>query len=177
MSVNTMKLLGVIISSDLKWDCPIKDLLKRTNAANALFKLLHKFKCPKSHCLRIFLSFVRPTLECAYPVCHPGISNELSDRREAVQKRCLRIIFIEVKVPYISLLRRANLITLQEKRAQISLRFAHNAMHNPHTASLIPSDHLPPPPQKKKNFLLAPIRVSTERYRRILIPHIVEILK
>ena len=143
MSVTTMKLLGVTISSDLKWDCHINDILKRANAAFSLLKLLKKFKCPKSHCLRIFLSFVRPTLEYACPVWHPGISIELSDRIEAVQKRCLRIIFNEGKVPYISLLRRANLVTLKERRAKITLRFANNALHNPRTTPLFPGQYSP----------------------------------
>jgi len=93
MSVNIMKLLGVTITSNLTWGYHVKNLLKRTNTAFSVLKLLNKFKCPKSHCLRIFLSFVRPTLEYSCPVWHPGISNEFSDRIKAVEKRCLRIIF------------------------------------------------------------------------------------
>ena len=83
------------------------------------------------------------------------------------------------KVPYISLLRRANLVTLKGRRTQISLRFAHNAVHSPHTSSLFPSEHLCPPPRhsaSRKISLLAPIKVSTEIYRGAFIPHIVEIL-
>ena len=49
-SINTMKLLGVTISSDLKWDCHVNNFLKRTNTAFSLLKLLNKFKCPKLHC-------------------------------------------------------------------------------------------------------------------------------
>ena len=90
MSVNTMKLLGVSISSDLEWYCHVNDFLKRTKSAFSLLKLLNKFKCPKLQRLRIFLSFVRPTLEYACPVWHPGMSNELSDRIEAFQKRYFR---------------------------------------------------------------------------------------
>ena len=51
------------------------------------------------------------------------MSNELWDRIEAVQKTCLRIILKQCKGPYISLLRRANLVTLKEMRVQISLLF------------------------------------------------------
>ena len=122
MSVNTMKLLGVTISSDLKWDCHVNDFLKRTNTALSLL-VIRTFKCPKSHFLRIFLSFVHPTLEYACPVWRPGISNELSDRIETVQKRCLRIVFNEGKVPYISLLRRANLVTLKKRESTNFLAF------------------------------------------------------
>ena len=92
MSINTMKLLGVTISCDLKWYCHVNDLLKRTNTGFSLLKLLNKFECNKLHCLMIFLSSARPTLEYACLVWHPGMSNELSDRIEAAQKRCLRII-------------------------------------------------------------------------------------
>ena len=149
MSVNTMKLLGVTISSDIKWDCRVNDFLKRTNTEFSLLELLNKFKCPKSHCLRIFLSFVRPTLGYACPLWHPGISNELSERTEAVQKRYLRIIFNEGKVAYISLLRRANLVTLKDRRTQVSYVLPTMPRINPSTTSLFPSGHLPPPPSPR----------------------------
>ena len=84
MSINATKLLSVTISSDLKWDRHVNDLLKRKNTAFFLLKIFNKFQCPKSHCLRIFLSFVLPTLEYTCPVCHPGISNKVSNRIEAV---------------------------------------------------------------------------------------------
>ena len=42
--VNTTKLLGVTISSDLKWDCHVNYFLKRKNTAFSLIKLLNKFK-------------------------------------------------------------------------------------------------------------------------------------
>ena len=108
MSINTTKLLVVTISSDIKWDCPVNELLKRTSTAFSLLELSNKFKRHKFHYLRIFLSFVGPTLEYACPVGHSGISNKVSNRIEAVQKRCLRIILNEGTVPYISLLWRVN---------------------------------------------------------------------
>ena len=68
MPANTMKLLGVTISSERKCDCTVNDILKSPNTAFSFLKLLNKFNCPKSCCSRIFLSFVRPTLEYACPV-------------------------------------------------------------------------------------------------------------
>ena len=97
ISVSSFKLLGVTISSNLKWGIHVKDITHRANVSIALLKLLNKFSVPPSHSLRMYTSFVRPHLEYACPVWHPGISREESDKIESIQKRALRIIFKEGK--------------------------------------------------------------------------------
>ena len=113
ISVSSFKLLGVTISSNLKWDIHVNDIIHRANVSIALLKLLNKFSVPPSHSLRIYTSFVRPHLEYACPVWHPGISREESEKIESIQKRALRIIFKEGKVPYSLLLKKASLKTLE----------------------------------------------------------------
>ena len=107
MYVSSVKLLGVTISSNLKWDIHVKDIIHKANASIALLKLLNKYSVPPSHSLRLYMSFVCPHLEYACPVWHPGISREESDKIESKQKRALRIIFKEGKVPYSLLLKKS----------------------------------------------------------------------
>ena len=90
---SSVKLLGVTISSNFKRDIHVKDIIHKANASIALLKLLSKYSVPPSHSLRLYTSFVRPHLEYACPVWHPGISLEESDKIESIQKRALRIIF------------------------------------------------------------------------------------
>ena len=90
MLVKHVKLLGVIISNDLKWDTYVSNIVKQANISLSIFKLLNKFNCPKIHSLRVYLSFIRPLLEYACPVWHSQLSKELSDKIESIQKRLLR---------------------------------------------------------------------------------------
>ena len=102
----TVKLLGVTISSNLKWDIHVKDIIHKANASIALLKLLNKYSVSPSHSLRLYTSFLRPHLKYACPVWHPGISREESDKIESIQKRAWRIIFEEGKVPFSLLLKK-----------------------------------------------------------------------
>ena len=145
----------------------------------ALLKLLNKFSVPPSHSLRIYTSFVRPYLEYACPVWHPGISREESEKIESIQKRALRIIFKVGKVPYSLLLKKASLKTLEQRRISLCLRFAKNAITNPRTASIFPKRHSPsrirtPRAVSEPIPALSPIRCVTSRYERTFIPFITE---
>ena len=118
------------------------------------FKLLNKFYCPKIHSLRVYLSFMRLLLEYACPVCRSQLSNELSDKMESVQKRSLRIIYKEGKIPYSFLLKAARITTLKERIACFSLNQSF-PIPVPRTYSLIvsiplDSDSPGQPPQQSQ---------------------------
>ena len=174
-SVTSLKLLGVTISSNLKWDAHINNILRQANSSLSLLKLLNKFSCPQSHLLQVYISFVRPILEYACPVWHPGLSNEATQKIENVQKRALRIIFKEGMIPYLHLLNISNLETLERRRNNLCLRFGKLALLNPRTANLFPEYHVPDrnrPPRTVSQPIptLSPILCTTLRYKKSFIP-------
>ena len=67
LKVRKIKLLGVIITSDLKWEANTSSLVKKGNAGLQMLKLMSKHGAPPVH-LGIFTSFIRPILEYAAPV-------------------------------------------------------------------------------------------------------------
>ena len=79
---NSVKILGVTISSDLKWNEHISSfivLLKRANV-------------PLSDIVNFYCTMIRPVLEYCAPVFHHALPQYLSDDIERVQKRALSII-------------------------------------------------------------------------------------
>ena len=179
MLVKHVKLLGVTISNDLKWETHVSNIVKQANVSLSIFKLLNKFNCPKIHSLRVYLSFIRPLLEYACPVWHSQLSNELSDKIESVQKRSLRIIYKEGKIPYSFLLKAARITTLKERREKICLLFAKSVISNPRTEDLLPDFHNPIRLRLPRSASLAiptysPIHAVTERFRKSFIPFILE---
>ena len=80
ISASSFKLLGVTISSDLKWDTHVNNILRQANLSLSLLKLLNKFSCSPSQLIKVYISFVRPLVEYACPVWHPGLSIEATKK-------------------------------------------------------------------------------------------------
>ena len=90
MSVQQCKLLGITISSNLKWEVHVTNITKQANLALSTLKFFFKFSCPAFHLLRIYTSFIRPVLEYSCPVWHFGLTTSQSYSIESVQKRSIK---------------------------------------------------------------------------------------
>ena len=121
----------------------MSNIVKQANVSLSMLKLLNKFDCPKMHSLRHYSSFIRPLLEYACPVGHSQLSRELGDKIESVQKRSLRIIYKESKIPYSFLLKSPRITTLKERREQICLRFSKSTISNLRTEDIFRNIHDP----------------------------------
>ena len=86
--VKTVKLLVLNISSDLKWNCHVFEIVKKASTRLYFLKQLKRAK------IRIFyMTCIRPITEYACAVFHNGLSKYLSIDLERIQKRALRIIY------------------------------------------------------------------------------------
>ena len=68
LKVSKIKLLGVIITSDLKWEVNTTSQVKRGNAGLQMLKLISKHSTPPENLLHMFASFICLNLEYAAPV-------------------------------------------------------------------------------------------------------------
>ena len=92
-TVSSAKVLGVTISSDLKWSAHIDSIT--TTAAQRLYRL-RQLKCAglaPSDLVLFYCSVIRSVLEYACQVFHGNLPLYLSDEIERIQRRALRIIF------------------------------------------------------------------------------------
>jgi gmma-aminobutyric acid receptor subunit gamma/cGMP-dependent protein kinase 2 len=91
--VDTFKLLGVIFNSKLTWDDHVAYIVGK--ASKRIFSIRQLMRAGVKTCdvIVVYCSVVRSVLEYACEVWHPGLTNAQSDVLEAVQRRCLRIIF------------------------------------------------------------------------------------
>ena len=58
-----------------------------------LLRQLKRAEVPQDDMLHFYISIIHPVLEYAVAVWHTGLTADLSDQLEAIQKRALRIIF------------------------------------------------------------------------------------
>ena len=118
-TVSEAKLLGVVISSDLKWNSHINYVYKKEAKRLYGLRLLKRNTLPADVLLSVYCTYIR-----VYDSCeswHFNLPLYLSDQIENVQKRALRIIFPAMK--YIDAMSRAKLTTLHERRSILRNRF------------------------------------------------------
>ena len=91
------KLLGVWITSDLRWNLHISNITKKASKRLFLLNRLKGCGIKEKHLLRVYLEFVRPVLEYASPLWHSSLPLTLSQQVEAIQQRAVRTIMFPKK--------------------------------------------------------------------------------
>ena len=119
-TVNTYKLLGVHISSDLKWNYHVEYITKKANKRLNSIRILKRSGTPQIQSVKVYVSLIRPILEYAVPAWQ-NIPEHLQEKIERVQKRALRIIFPDAG--YSKAMQMAGLITLKERRERLCVKY------------------------------------------------------
>jgi len=123
--VNSFKLLGVIISDDLRWEVHISAICSKVNSRLYFLKQLRRAGLSIADLRCYYTTVVRPVLEYACVVWHHGLTKAQSDRLEALQKRAIRIMFGRraFNLSYNDLLSLSNLDALNTRRIKLSKTF------------------------------------------------------
>ena len=166
--VKHAKLLGVTISSDLKWNLHIDNICKKASKKLYALRLLRRNGIPTSTLLSVYCTCIRPTLEYACEVWHGSLQSYLNDQIEAVQKRALRIIYSNLS--YKDAMVTANIDTLEARRVSLCARLFRNMTCPSHKIhSLLPQRRsLDYSLRRTRTFSIPKFR--TERFRKSFIP-------
>ena len=130
-TVNEAKLLGVQITSNLKWSRNTEIIIKKANARMQLLRKVSNFGASESDLKQIYITFIRSLLEQSCVVWHSGLSNELSNNLERIQKCAIRLILKRSYKNYTRELQKLSLNTLKERWQKVSLDFAKNCIKHP----------------------------------------------
>ena len=87
-----LKLLGVILSSDLKWNKNTDQICSKGNQRFYFLRRLKQFGLSKEELIRGWQSMIRPITEYAAPLWHSSLTDKESGRLERLQKRALGLI-------------------------------------------------------------------------------------
>ena len=136
-SINTTKLLGVHLSSDLKWSTHVEAVCAKASKRQFALLSLKRSGVPPRDLRSVYSYFNRPLLEYACPVWYTSLPRKLSDQLEQIKRRALRII-----VPHLSYtngLNELDLTTLEERRESLCKSFYNNNLNTgSKLCSLIP---------------------------------------
>ena len=91
--ISSAKVLGVIISSDLKWSAHINSITTKAAKRLYLLRQLKRACIAYNDLVRFHCSAIRSVLEYACQVFHCNLPLYLSGEIECIQRRALRIVF------------------------------------------------------------------------------------
>ena len=129
--INSTKLLGTIITDDLKWDANCANLVKKANGRMELMRKVSSFGLDKEELKNIYFLFVRSVLEQSATVWHSSLTQENKEDLERVEKSAIRIIMGEEFKGYQKSLDKLDIETLDARRESLCLNFALKTSKNP----------------------------------------------
>ena len=123
-TVTNTKLLGTVISNDLRWDKNTESIVKKANMRMEILRRISPFGASKEEITNIYILYVRSLLEQSCVVWHSGLTNENAEDLERIQKNALKIILQEEYKSYENALKVLDLEKLDERREKLCLQFA-----------------------------------------------------
>ena len=174
--VDSTRLLGTIISSDLRWEHNTKHIVKKANARMELLRRVASFGTAIEDLKNIYILFVRSQLEQSCVVWHSSLTEQQKSDLERVQKSALRIILGSRYENHKKALDVLNMDTLEKRREYLSLRFARKCLENEKMKSMFPLNKKSHPMDIRKDEKFRVQFSNTERLRNSAIPYMQRLL-
>ena len=162
--IPTAKLLGLTISSSLKWNAHVSEMVSK--AASPLFLLRHfKRVCSApNELLCLYRTCIRPVADYACQAYHNSLPTYLSDDLERIQCRTLRIIY--PFCGYREALTLSGLTSLKSRRESLTTRLFKEILEDPNhnLHGLLPPMNESIRSLRQKRMFSIP-RCETKRYQ------------
>ena len=114
--IEKTRLLGTMITRDLKWDLNTSTIVKKANARMELLRRVAGFGTPPEDLKEIYVLFIRSILEQSATVWHSSLTQENKDDLERVQKTALKVILQDNYKGYKNSLAQLEIETLENRR-------------------------------------------------------------
>ena len=135
--VQSIKLLGVIISEDLKWTQNTLSICKKVNSRMFIIAKMKSFGATRDDLVKVWTTILRPCAEFASPLWHSGLTKKDTMEIERLQRGALAIIlgstYFDHKpyynldgnfVSYEKALQSLGLMSLHHRREELTVNFA-----------------------------------------------------
>ena len=175
-TVEKCKLLGVVITNDLKWNENTKYLIKRANARMEILRKLSSFNPPISDMVTVYILYIRSILEQSCTIWHSTLTEENKADLERVQKNACRNILKDKYKSYTDALKFLKLETLEERREKLILKFGKQCIKLEQTKELFPLKTKIHGMNTRSSEVYEVFNAHTQRYRNSTVPYIQRIL-
>ena len=166
-TVEEKMLLGVIISSDLKWAKNTAFICTKARQKLWILKRMLSFNFTYQDLFDVYQKEVRSILEYAAPVWHSGLTRKQTSEIEAVQKLAFKIILGPLYSTYQSACTQFGTVSLEQRRLNICMKFvSKNIQSEQSFFEPAYSNHNLRP----RNVKVREIKCNTARFQRSSIP-------
>ena len=167
-----VKLLGVVITRDLKWHKNTSYLTKKANKKMRMLHLASKFTRNRDHLKHIYKTFIRCNLEFSSTVWHSSLTQADRQDLERIQKAAVKVILKNDYESYEQALGLLKIESLDQRRETMALKFAKNSLKNHNFSKLFPlkmANHQ----MKVRNSEKYVVNTSkTKRYQESAVPYL-----
>ena len=127
-TVKEAKLLGTVITDDLKWNKNTAAIVKKAYGRMQLLNKAANFTNNTNDLKSIYLTYVRNILEQSSVVWHSSLSKKNRKDLERIQKSAVKIILGKRSSNYKMDLEKLKLDSLDERRKKLCLKFAKHCL-------------------------------------------------
>ena len=170
-----MRLLGVIVKSDMKWSSNTEHMLVKAYKRLWSLRRLKGMGATVEDLKDVYLKQVRSVLELAVPAWNGALTQADAKDIERVQKTALHIMLGGKYIDYRSALDTVGLESLVARREKLSLKFAKKAVKHPkHTKWFVPNTNTVNTRQEKEKF--CPVYAKHKRFLTSPISYLTKLL-
>ena len=139
--VDKMKILGTTINNQLTWDDNCNEIIKKVNSRMQLIRELQSFGASIEEMVHFWTLFCRSVLEQSCVVWGSSLTKENIENLERTQKTFSKMVLREKYKNYENALTILNLDTLENRRTELTRRFAENGIINNTLNDLFPTNN------------------------------------
>ena len=174
--IKSTRLLGTIVSDDLKWDLNTKNIVKKANARMQLLRKVAEFGAPCEDLKTIYILFIRSLLEQSATVWHSSLSQENIEDLERVQKSAFKVILQEKFKGYKHALKTLEMESLKDRREYLCLNFALKCTKNKKVKDMFPLTTKIHEMKTRNPEKYHVNHTNTERLRKSAVPYMQRLL-
>ena len=141
--IDQTKLLGSIITDDLKWDKNTSKIVKNANARMELLRKVASFGTDIDDLKTVYILYIRSILEQSATVWHSSLTQENVSDLERVQRSALKVILQDKYQGYERSLEQLGLESLSSRREQMCLASALKCTKNNKVKHMFPLSQKP----------------------------------
>ena len=127
------KLVGVIVSDDLKWSKNTEYICSKARKKLWILRRLDKLGLSPEKMFDVYSKEIRSILELAVPVWHSGLTRQQSADIERIQKIAFKLILKENYTNYSIACEALGTQTLYERRIKLCKNFASKNLQSDHS--------------------------------------------
>ena len=173
--VEEIKLLGVLIRSDLSWKSNTDLMCKRAFIRLWIIRRLKFMGASETDLLDVYEKQIRCVVEFAVAAWNSSLTKYEIKQLERVQKAALAIILGDKYVNYDNALSLAGLKYLSVRRNQLCLNFAKKAYKNPKYSHWF-CENTDVLNTRRMKDRLKPVKYRTDRFRKSPISYLTQLL-